>query len=120
MVANNKTITTIQIGETVALTKTTLVASPTKGAYDVTGALRVTLNDTAGKGAYAGDGSLRITNVAGTGIMDNTGALRIGAAGALLGVMSPNPSINDSPATIDGLKGVMAPNGALRMKGATT
>lgn len=120
MVANNKTITTALIGEKVSLTSTTLVAMPTSGAYDVTGALRVTLNDATYRGAYMPDGSLRVTNVAGSGIMDATGALRISPSAGNLGVMSPNPSINDSPATIDGFKGVMAPSGAIRMKGAIT
>ena len=118
MATTNKTLSLTNTSS-VALTKTKLLALPTQGVYDNSGALRVTLNG-PGTGLYAGDGSLRVTNVAGTGIMDASGALRIGAAGALTGVMSKNPNINDSPATIDGFTGVMAPNGAIRMKGAIT
>ena len=119
MTTNNKTITTTGIGSSLVATQSKLTAMPTRGAYDVTGALRVTLNG-PGTGLYAADGSMRVTNIAGTGIMDASGALRIGAAGALTGVMSNAPNINDSPATIDGFTGVMAPNGAIRMKGAIT
>ena len=87
------------------------------GVYDTSGGFTVALNDATFLGMYMPDGRLRVTTNTGPGITDASGALRVSAVGALKGVMSPIPTINDSDAAADSLKGAMAPSGALRLKG---
>lgn len=87
----------------------------TQGIYVPGGALNVTLNDTTTKGAYMPDGSLRVTDVAGSGIQDASGALRI-KSGAGLGVYALRADqIRYSDAATDGKTGVQFPDGAIRM-----
>lgn len=80
------------------------------------GALHATLNDAATKGAYMPDGSLRITDVAGLGVQDASGALRVSAQASVGVYVTALGCVHYEQSNADGLTGSYRGDGALRMQ----
>lgn len=88
----------------------------TVGVQAAAGALRGTLNDATTKGAYMPDGSLRITDVAGTGVQDQSGALRVASSAGRGVYLTALGCIHYEQSNADGLTGSYRQDGALRIQ----
>lgn len=88
----------------------------TVGVQAAGGALRGTLNDATTKGSYMPDGSLRITDVAGLGVQDASGALRVSAQASVGVYVTALGCVHYEQSNADGFTGSYRADGALRIQ----